>query len=68
MAFIAISRRDGHWRLEAQGCCGVDAHRREYEHAFMEQVLAEGGRVVDREGQTVHLVDRRGRAHTVTLA
>jgi hypothetical protein len=33
----------------------------------MEQVLAEGGPVVDREGDVVHLVDRRGRACSVDL-
>jgi hypothetical protein len=33
----------------------------------MEQVLAEGGSVVRREGDVVHLVDRRGRACSVDL-
>jgi hypothetical protein len=34
----------------------------------MQQVLEEGGRVVERDGDVVRLVDSRGRAHTVTLA
>jgi hypothetical protein len=33
----------------------------------MEQVLAEGGRVVGREGDVVQLVDRRGRSCSVDL-
>ena len=33
----------------------------------MEQVLAEGGRVVGREGDVVQLVDRRGRPCSVDL-
>jgi hypothetical protein len=68
MAGILISRRDGHLRVRLQGCCGADGHRREYERAFMQQVLEEGGRVVERDGDVVRLVDSRGRAHTVTLA
>lgn len=67
MAGIEVSRRDGRLRVRLAGCCGVADHRREYERAFMEQVLGEGGRVVERDGEVVHLLDRRGRPHTVRL-
>ena len=43
------------------------SYRREYEQAYMEQVLAEGGRVLGREGDVVLLVDRRGRPCSVDL-
>jgi hypothetical protein len=54
----------GRWRLGAAGCCsGGDAVRRGYEQAFLEQELAEGGRVVSAGPEGVELVDHRGRVH-----
>ena len=67
MPGVEISRREGRMRIRLAGCCGLGDHRREYERAFMQQVLAEGGHEVGRDGDTVHLVDRRGRRHTVSL-
>jgi hypothetical protein len=67
MPAFAIRRVDGKLRVRAVGCCNPANHRREYERAYMEQVLAEGGRVVSREGDVVQLVDRRGRARSVDL-
>jgi hypothetical protein len=37
--------------------------RRDYDQAFLEQALAEGGRLVAAGPEGVDLVDRRGRAH-----
>jgi hypothetical protein len=67
MPAFAIRRVDGKLRLRALGCCTAASHRREYERAYMEQVLADGGRVVSREGDVVQLVDRRGRPCSVDL-
>ena len=67
MPAFAIRRVDGKLRIRAAGCRNPASYRREYERAYMEQVLAEGGRVVDRQGDVVHLVDRRGRACSVDL-
>ncbi|HSD01399.1 MAG TPA: hypothetical protein VLB81_03470 [Gaiellales bacterium] len=67
MPAFAIRRVDGRWRVRAAGCCDPASHRREYERAYMEQVLEEGGSVVRREGDVVHLVDRRGRPCSVDL-
>jgi hypothetical protein len=68
MPAFAIRRVDGKLRIRAAGCCDPANHRREYERAYMEQVLEEGGRVVRRDGDVVHLVDRRGRPCSVDLA
>jgi hypothetical protein len=67
MPAFAIKRVDGKLRFRAVGCCNPASYRREYERAYMEQVLAEGGRVVDRDGDVVSLVDRRGRPCSVDL-
>ena len=67
MPAFAIRRVDGKLRFRAAGCCNPASYRREYERAYMEQVLAEGGRVVGREGDVVQLVDRRGRPCSVDL-
>ena len=67
MPAFAIRRVDGKLRIRAAGCCNPASHRREYERAYMEQVLADGGSVTRREGDVVHLVDRRGRACSVDL-
>jgi hypothetical protein len=68
MPAFSIRRVDGKLRFRAVGCCNPADHRREYERAYMEQVLAEGGRVVCREGDTVQLVDRRGQPCSVDLS
>ena len=67
MPAFAIRRVDGKLRIRAAGCCNPAFHRREYERAYMAQVLEEGGSVVCREGAVVHLVDRRGRPCSVDL-
>ena len=67
MPAFAIRRVDGRWRVRAAGCCNPVSLRREYERAYMEQVLEEGGSVVRRDGDVVHLVDRRGRPCSVDL-
>ena len=69
MAGIQITREGGRWSFRAQGCCGnLDAWQREYERAFVEQVLAVGGRVAaDGDGQ-ISLIDRRGRRHQVSAS
>jgi hypothetical protein len=67
MPAFTIKRVDGKLRFRGVGCCNPASYRREYERAYMEQVLAEGGRVVGRDGDVVSLVDRRGRACTVDL-
>jgi len=67
MPAFAITRVDGKLRLRAVGCCNPANHRREYERAYMEQVLAQGGHVVSREGDVVTLVDRCGRPCSVDL-
>ena len=46
------------------GCCGdPERLRREYDQAFLEQTLAEGGRVVSSGPDGVELIDRKGRTH-----
>ena len=67
MPAFAIRRVNGKFRIRAAGCCNPASYRREYERAYMEQVLRDGGSVVRREGDVVHLVDRRGRACSVDL-
>jgi hypothetical protein len=48
------------------GCCGdPERMRRDYDQAFLEQTLAEGGRVVSAGPDGIELVDRRGRTHRV---
>jgi hypothetical protein len=54
----------GRWRFRAAGCCvDPDRIRREYEQAFLEQELGEGGRVTAAGPDGVELVDHRGRVH-----
>jgi hypothetical protein len=67
MPAFAIGRVDGKLCIRAAGCCNPASRRREYERAYMEQVLAEGGHVAAREGDVVQLVDRRGRPCSVDL-
>ena len=68
MPSFGVKRADGRIRIQARGCCSVDEHRREYERAYMEQVLADGGRIVARDGSRVDLVDRKGRPRSVDLS
>jgi hypothetical protein len=57
----------GRWRFRAAGCCvDPDRIRREYEQAFLEQELGEGGRVVSAGPDGVELVDHRGRTHRLS--
>ncbi len=57
-------RRDGRRSVRLIGCCGdPDRIRRDYEQAFLEQTLAEGGTLVSSGPDGVELVDRRGRTH-----
>jgi hypothetical protein len=59
-------RRDGRRALRLIGCCGdPERMRRDYDQAFLEQTLAEGGRIVSCGPDGVELVDRRGRTHRV---
>jgi hypothetical protein len=67
MPAFAIRRVDGKLRFRAVGCCNPGSYRREYERAYMEQVLEAGGSVVRRDGDVVHLLDRRGRPCSVDL-
>lgn len=63
-AFRIQRTAEGRWRIGAAGCCSDrDAVRRGYEQAFLEQELAEGGRVVSAGPEGVELVDHRGRVH-----
>ncbi len=63
-AFRIQRTAEGRWRIGAAGCCADgDAVRRRYEQAFLEQELAEGGRVVSAGPDGVELVDHRGRVH-----
>jgi hypothetical protein len=64
---FTIRRVDRRLRLEPHGCCNPASHRREYERAYLEQVLREGGRVVSRDGGRVELIDRKGRPRSVDL-
>jgi hypothetical protein len=55
---------DGRRSLHVIGCCGdPERWRREYDQVFLEQTLAEGGRVVSSGPDGVELVDARGRTH-----
>jgi hypothetical protein len=65
MPAFRIERND-HGRLSVRtiGCCGdPDRWQREYDQVFLEQTLAEGGRVVSTGPDGVELLDRRGRTH-----
>jgi hypothetical protein len=54
----------GRWRFRAAGCCvDPDRIRRDYEQAFLEQELGEGGHVVSAGPDGVEMVDHRGRRH-----
>ena len=60
---------DGRRSVRLIGCCGdPDRMRRDYDQAFLEQTLAEGGRLVSSGPDGVELVDRRGRWHRVDPA
>jgi hypothetical protein len=65
MPGIRIGRRhDGRRSVRLIGCCGdPDRMRREYDQAFLEQSLREGGRLVSSGPDGVEVVDGRGRTH-----
>jgi hypothetical protein len=65
MPGILIGRSDeGRRSVRLMGCCGDPVRtRREYDQAFLEQSLAEGGRLVSSGPDGVELVDHRGRTH-----
>jgi hypothetical protein len=67
MPGIRVERsREGRRTLRLVGCCGdPDRMRRDYDRAFVEQTLAEGGRLVSCGPDGAELVDRRGRTHRV---
>ena len=68
MAGFEIRREGGRWHLRAQGCCGnTAAWQREYERAFAEQVIREGGSIAELGPTEATLVDRRGRQHSVSV-
>ena len=66
--FVLKRDEQGRMSLRVQGCCGnFELWQSEYDRAFAEQVLRDGGRV---ESQTEHelvLIDRRGRRHNVSV-
>ena len=66
MPGFELRRTNGRWSFRAQGCCGnLPAWEREYERAFAEQVLGDGGRIEwSAEGQP-SLVDKRGKRRTI---
>jgi hypothetical protein len=65
MPGIRIDRSgDGHRSLRLVGCCGdPERMRRDYDQGFLEQTLADGGRLVSCGPEGAELVDRRGRTH-----
>jgi len=67
MPGFRIDRDDeGRRSLRLIGCCGdPERMRRDYEQAFLEQTLAEGGTLVSSGPDGVELRDRRGRTHRV---
>jgi hypothetical protein len=66
MPGFELRRTNGRWSFRAQGCCGnLSAWEREYERAFAEQVLGDGGRIEwSAEGQP-SLVDKRGKRSAI---
>lgn len=67
MAGFELRRRDGKFTLKVQGCCGASGMRREYERAFLEQLLDAGGHVTSHTPERVEITDRRGRVHSIDL-
>jgi hypothetical protein len=67
MPGIRIERgHDGRRSVRLVGCCGdPDGMRRDYDQAFLEQSLREGGSIVSSGPDGVRVVDRRGRAHVL---
>ena len=65
MPAFRIERNErGRLSVRTIGCCGdPDRWQREYDQAFLEQTLAEGGRVVSSGPDGVELIDRKGRTH-----
>jgi len=65
MPGFRIDRDDeGRRSLRLVGCCGdPERMRRDYDQAFLEQTLAEGGTLVSSGPDGVELRDRRGRTH-----
>jgi hypothetical protein len=70
MPGVTFERRsDGSLSVHLVGCCGnLERWRREYDEAFLEQTLAEGGRIVSSGAEGVVVIDRRGRTHTVATS
>ena len=63
-AFRIERNEQGRLSVRTIGCCGdPDRWQREYDQVFLEQTLAEGGRVVSTGPDGVELLDRRGRTH-----
>jgi hypothetical protein len=67
MPGFRIDRDDeGRRSLRLVGCCGdPERMRRDYDQAFLEQTLAEGGTLVSSGPDGVELRDCRGRTHRV---
>jgi hypothetical protein len=66
MPGFELRRTNGRWSFRAQGCCGnLSAWEREYERAFAEQVLGDGGRIEWSADGQPSLVDRRGKRSVV---
>jgi hypothetical protein len=69
MAGLLLKRNDkGKLSLTVQGCCGDSARwQSEFDRAFTEQVLREGGRIESQSESELVLIDRKGRRHTVAV-
>lgn len=63
MAFVKIGKRDGHWFVEASGCCSPAAQQAEYDRAHAVQVLREGGSLTEWDDRRFVILDRKGRTH-----
>ena len=65
MPGFSIDRdEEGRRSLRVVGCCGdPERMRRDYDQAFLEQTLAEGGTLLSSGSDGVELRDRRGRTH-----
>ena len=66
MPGFELRRTNGRWSFRAQGCCGnLSAWEREYERAYAEQVLGDGGRIEWSADGHPSLVDKRGKRRTI---
>lgn len=70
MPGFALGRDGRGWlRIRIQGCCGnIERWQLEYERAFLEQVLREGGHIEGSDDLSVVVVDRKARRHTLQAA